>query len=185
LGPSHKCLTATLHGVFSQVVTSFGGAQAANASPKPPPSILDSPTRSPHDSSRTLNHPLQVYYAYGDHPPPYNPPDMPTASSALMPMLTSTNLDSRSLICHESIATIDIISSPFDPPSSNCPISIPTLSLGGDRATLPLTSGHHGVTWWPTIGPEVTCSALFFDYVSGIMSGECLVPFVLPFLLEI
>ena len=52
-------------------------------------------------------------------------------------------------------------------------------------ATLPLTVGHHGVTWWPTIGPEVTCSALFFDYVSGIMSGECLVPFVLPFLLEI
>ena len=107
------------------------------------------------------------------------------SSMVLMPILISTNLDSRCLICHDSIANIDIISSPFDPPSSNCPISIPTLSIGGDMATLPLTCGHHGVTWWPTIGPEVTCSALCFDYVSGIMSGECLVPFVLPFLLEI
>ena len=95
MGPPPKFLAATLRGVSSQVVTSFGVAQAANASPKPPPSILDSPTRSPHDSSRTLNHPLQVSYAYGDHPPSYNPPDMPTASSALMPMLTSTNSDSR------------------------------------------------------------------------------------------
>ena len=106
-------------------------------------------------------------------------------SMALMPILISTNLDSRCLICHDSIATIDISLPPFDPPSSNCPISIPTLSIGGDKATLPLTSGHHGVTWWPTIGPEVTCSALCFDYVSGIMSGECLVPFVFPFLFHI
>ena len=184
MGPSHKCLTATLHGVSSQVVTSFGVAQAANASPKPPPSILDSPTRSPHDSSRTLNHPLQVYYAYGDHPPPYNPPDMPTASSALMPMLTSTNLDSRCLICHDSIANIDIISSPFDQASSNCPISIPTLSLGGDRATLPLAWANMMCTMVHIMGHQVTCSATFFHYVAVNMSGECLVPFVLPCLLE-
>ena len=107
------------------------------------------------------------------------------SSMVLMPILISTNLDSRGLICHESIANIDIISSPFDQASPNCPIPIPTLSTGGDMAALPLTCGHHGVTWWPTMGPEVTCSALCFDYVSGIMSGECLVPFVLPFLLEI
>ena len=67
-------------------------------------------------------------------------------SLALMPIPMSTNLDSRCLICHDSIATIDISLSPFDPPSSNCPISIPTLSTGDDMATLPLTSGHHGVT---------------------------------------
>ena len=106
------------------------------------------------------------------------------SSMVLMPILISTNLDSRCLICHDSIANIDIISSPFDPPSSNCPISIPTLSLGGDRATLPLTVGHHGVTWWPTMGPEVTCSAIFFESLKVSMSGECLVPFVLPCLLE-
>ena len=51
--------------------------------------------------------------------------------------------------------------------------------------TLPLTSGHHGVTWWPAMDSEVTCSALFFENVKVVMSGECLVPFVLPFLLEI
>ena len=73
------------------------------------------------------------------------------SSMVLMPILISTNLDSRCLICHESIANIDIISSPFDPPSSNCPISIPTLSTGGDMATLPLTCGHHGVTWAPRL----------------------------------
>ena len=108
------------------------------------------------------------------------------SSMVLMPILISTNLDSRSLICHESIANIDIISSPFDPPSSNCPISIPTLSTGGDMATLPLTCGHHGhgVTWWPAMGPEVTCSAIFFESLKVSMSGECLVPFVLPCLLE-
>ena len=107
------------------------------------------------------------------------------SSMVLMPILISTNLDSRGLICHESIANIDIISSPFDPPSSNCPISIPTLSLGRDRATLPLAWANMMCPMVHIMGHEVTCSALFFDYVSGIMSGECLVPFVLPCLLEI
>ena len=99
------------------------------------------------------------------------------SSMVLMPILISTNLDSRSLICHESIANIDIISSPFDQASSNCPISIPTLSTGGDIATLPLTVGHPGVTWWPAMGPEVTCSAIIFESLKVSMSGECLVPF--------
>jgi hypothetical protein len=106
------------------------------------------------------------------------------SSMVLMPILISTNLDSRCLICHDSIANIDIISSPFDPPSSNCPISIPTLSTGDDKATLPLTVGHPGVTGWPAMGPEVTCSAIFFESLKVSMSGECLVPFVLPCLLE-
>ena len=100
------------------------------------------------------------------------------SSMVLMPILISTNLDSRCLICHESIANIDIISSPFDPPSSNCPISIPTLSTGGDMATLPLTCGHHGVPWWPTMDPEVTCSAQYSADVSGVMSGESFMHFV-------
>ena len=107
------------------------------------------------------------------------------SSMVLMPILISTNLDSRSLICHESIANIDIISSPFDPPSSNCPISIPTLSLGGDRATLPLAWANMMCTMVHIMGHEVTCSAPFFRYVAVNMSGECLVPFVLPCLLEI
>ena len=106
-------------------------------------------------------------------------------SLALMPIPMSTNLDSRCLICHESITTIDILSSPFDPASSYCPILIPTLLKTGDMATLSLAWGQHGVPMVHIMGPKVTCSALLFEYLKVVMSGECLVPFVLPFLLHI
>ena len=99
-------------------------------------------------------------------------------SMVLMPILISTNLDSRCLICHDSIATIDISLPPFDPPSSNCPISIPTLSIGGDMATLPLTCGHHGVTWWPAMPwtPRLLAqlNAPQMSQVSCRVSASCL-----------
>ena len=107
------------------------------------------------------------------------------SSMVLMPILISTNLDSRCLICHESIANIDILSSPFDPPSSYCPILIPTLLKTGDMATLSLAWANMMCTMVHIMGHKVTCSALCFDYLEVVMSGECLVPFVLPFLLEI
>ena len=106
-------------------------------------------------------------------------------SLALMPIPMSTNLDTRGLICHEYIATIDILSSPFDPPSSYCPILIPTLLKTGDMATLPLAWANMMCTMVHIMGHEVTCSALFFKYLKVVMSGECLVPFVLPYLLKI
>ena len=93
-------------------------------------------------------------------------------------------LDSRCLIFHESITTIDILSSPFDPASSYCPILIPTLLKTGDMATLSLAWASMMCTMVHIMGPEVTCSAIFFDYLEVVMSGECLVPFVLPCLLE-
>ena len=106
-------------------------------------------------------------------------------SLALMPIPMSTNLDTRGLICHEYIANIDILSSPFDPPSSYCPILIPTLLKTGDMATLPLAWANMMCTMVHIMGHEVTCSAPFFHYLAVNMSGECLVPFVLPCLLEI
>ena len=106
-------------------------------------------------------------------------------SMALMPIPMSTNLDSRCLICHESITTIDILSSPFDPASSYCPILIPTLLKTGDMATRSLAWANMMCTMVHIMGHKVTCSALCFDYLEVVMSGECLVPFVLPCLLEI
>ena len=52
-------------------------------------------------------------------------------------------------------------------------------------ATLPLAWANMMCTMVHIMGHEVTCSALFFENVKVVMSGECLVPFVLPFLLEI
>ena len=106
-------------------------------------------------------------------------------SLALMPIPMSTNLDSRCLICHESITTIDILSSPFDPASSYCPILIPTLLKTGDMATLSLAWANMMCTMVHIMGHEVTCSAPFFHYPAVNMSGECLVPFVLLCLLQI
>ena len=99
-------------------------------------------------------------------------------SLALMPIPMSTNLDSRGLICHEYVATIDILLSPFDPPSSYCPILIPTLLKTGDMATLPLAWANMMCTMVHIMGHEVTCLAPFFHYLTVNMSGESFMHFV-------